>query len=67
MRVFDLVWTMTRGGPADSTNILPLWAYLYAFEMFKFGHGAAVSVILLCVVVMVALLYVRSLRAERTL
>lgn len=65
MRVFDLVWTMTRGGPADATNILPLWAYLYSFEMFRFGHGAAVSVILLCLVVLVGWLYVRSLRLSQ--
>jgi multiple sugar transport system permease protein len=65
MRVFDLVWSMTRGGPADATNILPLWSYLFSFEMFRFGPGAAVSVILLCAVFLVAGLYVRSLRDER--
>lgn len=65
LRVFDLIWTMTRGGPVDSTNILPLWSYLFSFELFRFGMGAAISVLLLLVVLLVAALYVRAIRTEQ--
>ena len=67
LRVFDLIWTVTRGGPVDSTNILPLWSFLYSFEFFRFGQGAAVACLSLVLVVGVGLLYVRSLRAETSL
>lgn len=67
LRVFDLIWTMTRGGPVDSTNILPLWSFLYSFELFRFGHGAAVATLSMVIVFVVAAIYVRSLRAEQRL
>jgi multiple sugar transport system permease protein len=67
LRVFDLIWTMTRGGPVDSTSIMPLWSYLFSFELFMLGHGAAVATLTLGLVVGVALLYVRSLRGEHRL
>ena len=67
LRVFDLLWTMTRGGPASSTTILPLWSYLFSFELFKFGVGAAVSSLLLLAVIGVAWMYTRSLRHEQQL
>lgn len=67
LRVFDLIWTMTRGGPVDATNILPLWSFLNSFELFKFGAGAAIACISLVLVLVVGLLYVRSLRGETRL
>jgi multiple sugar transport system permease protein len=67
LRVFDLIWTMTRGGPVDSTNILPLWSFLNSFELFRFGHGAALACLSLLLVLAVGLLYVRSLRGETRL
>jgi multiple sugar transport system permease protein len=65
LRVFDLLWTMTRGGPASSTTILPLWSYIYSFELFRFGVGAAIASLLLVAVIGVAWLYTRSLRYEQ--
>ena len=65
LRAFDLIWTMTHGGPVDSSNILPVWSYRMSFELFDLGGGAAVSTVMLGVVFAVALVYVRSVRAER--
>jgi multiple sugar transport system permease protein len=67
LRVFDLIWAMTRGGPVDATNILPLWSFLFSFELFKLGHGAAVASLSLLLVLGVAVIYVRSLRTEHRL
>ena len=65
LRAFDLIWTMTHGGPVDSSNIFPVWSYRMSFELFDLGGGAAVSTVMLGVVFVVALVYVRSVRAER--
>jgi multiple sugar transport system permease protein len=65
MRAFDLIWTMTHGGPVDSSNIFPVWAFRLSFERFDFGGGAAVSSMMLVVVFFVALIYVRGVRAEQ--
>ena len=42
---FTLVWGMTRGGPGDSTTILPVLVYKDAFQSSNFGVAAAVSVV----------------------
>jgi multiple sugar transport system permease protein len=65
MRAFDLIWTMTHGGPVDSSNIFPVWSYRLSFEVFDFGAGAAISTAMLFIVFIVALVYVRSVRAEK--
>jgi multiple sugar transport system permease protein len=64
MRAFDIIWTMTHGGPVDASNIFPLWSYMLSFEQFNFGAGAAISTLMLAVVFAVAVVYVRSVRAE---
>jgi multiple sugar transport system permease protein len=65
MRAFDLIYTMTHGGPLDSSNIFPLWSYRLSFELFNLGGGAAISTTMIVVVMVVAVFYVRSVRAER--
>lgn len=65
MRAFDLIWTMTHGGPVDSSNTFSVWAYRLSFELFDFGGGAAISTMMLVVVFFVARVYVRSVRTER--
>ncbi|WP_342363673.1 sugar ABC transporter permease [Terrarubrum flagellatum] len=64
MRSFDVIWTMTHGGPIDSSNVFPIWSYKLSFDIFDFAGGAAASTMMLIVVFFVALIYVRSVRAE---
>jgi ABC-type sugar transport system permease subunit len=42
---FTLVWGMTRGGPGESTTILPVQVYKEAFLRGDFGTAAAISVV----------------------
>jgi len=67
MRAFDLIYTMTHGGPLDSSNIFPVWSYRISFELFDFGGGAAIATAMFVLVLIVAVAYVRSVRAERPL
>ncbi|MFC5648679.1 carbohydrate ABC transporter permease [Paenibacillus solisilvae] len=43
---FDMVLTMTSGGPADSTNMLIYYLYQFGFEFFEVGYASSVSVFL---------------------
>lgn len=43
---FDLVFTMTRGGPVDSTNMLIYYIYQLGFELFDAGYSSAVAIFL---------------------
>ena len=38
-----MIFVLTRGGPLDSTNVLPLLSYQFSFQQFEFGKGAAVG------------------------
>jgi len=62
---FSLMWLLTGGGPADSTEILPLLVYIKAFGAHKFGEASALAVLLLIILMGTSLLYVRALRERR--
>jgi multiple sugar transport system permease protein len=63
LRVFDLIWIVTGGGPANATQTLATFAYAKSFRDLVFGQGAAVGNILLVVAVVFALIYVRTSRS----
>lgn len=58
-RVFDLVFVMTQGGPADSTNVLQFYGYKKMFAEGLMGYGATISVLVFGVVLALSLLYLR--------
>jgi len=64
LRVFDVIWVMTGGGPVNATEVLPTLAYRESFNRFNFGEGAAISVIMLGILLIVALFYVRTTKEE---
>lgn len=57
--VFDLIFTMTGGGPAGKTQTLPVYMYLQAFKSFQLGYGSAISVVLLVIGIAMSVLYTR--------
>jgi multiple sugar transport system permease protein len=58
IRIFDLVYVLTGGGPGGSTTPLSLYAYKY-YVSGDFGYGSAVSVAVFLVSFLLAILYVR--------
>ena len=63
-KVFDLIYTMTKGGPVSATTTLPVYTYAETFKVFDFGNGAAASTLTLVLPLVLSWLYVRSLREE---
>jgi ABC-type sugar transport system permease subunit len=59
MKVFAVPLIMTGGGPADATRVLPLFIYQTAFEFFKMGRAAAMSVFLFAAVMVFTLFQIR--------
>ena len=64
----DLIWVMTKGGPADTTQITSSFIFSLATDKLDYGYAAAVSVTLLMLLVMYAVLMLRlRARFERAL
>ena len=59
LKAFDIVYGMTGGGPAQSTQMLAMWAYTQAMQLGKFGVGSAISVVLLVITVAIVIPYLR--------
>ncbi len=52
---FDLIYVMTKGGPANSTSLLIYYAYQQAFQYNAFGYAGAIASILVVLLMLVTL------------
>ncbi len=59
LQLFDLVWIMTLGGPANASNTMATYIIEHGFRRSQFGYGNAVAMILFIISFVVALLYQR--------
>ena len=50
VKVFDLVWIMTGGGPANSSQLLSTYAYQVGFSMLNFGQAAAIATVIVLLI-----------------
>jgi ABC-type sugar transport system permease subunit len=65
LRSFDLVWVMTRGGPANASNVLAVYMYIEAFNNYRMGLGAAIAVVLFAIsLIFITTYLVRVMRDE---
>ncbi|MGV9799737.1 carbohydrate ABC transporter permease [Mycobacterium sp. NPDC003449] len=65
VKVFDLIYVLTKGGPADGTVTLNFLAYRSAFNFGDLGYGSALANLLFIIMFAAALLYVRLLGTQR--
>ena len=60
-KVFDIIWVMTRGGPYSSSETLAVSMFRETFTLFHMGYGAAISVILSLIVIVISAAYIRRM------
>ncbi|HEX5403602.1 MAG TPA: sugar ABC transporter permease [Pseudonocardiaceae bacterium] len=67
LKVIDIIWIMTRGGPVDSSTTLATWSYRLGFgsPLPDFGPGAAVGNLLVVIALAFGLIYIRTQRSAR--
>jgi multiple sugar transport system permease protein len=65
-RVFDAVYVLTDGGPANTTETLSIYAYKTLMRSGDFGYGSALSVVTFLCVMLISIAYLAALgrRAE---
>jgi ABC-type sugar transport system permease subunit len=64
LKVFDLVWVMTRGGPGQSTDVLGTFLFDEAFFKRRYGYAAAVAVAMFVIIFVITYVYQRLSRVE---
>lgn len=68
LKVFDVVWVMTQGGPGNQTQVLTTYMYRMAFgsgtNITRLGYGTSIAVILFGLVFMASLLFFIIAREE---
>lgn len=63
---FPIIWVLTQGGPANSTDILVTYLYKLAFRFGQMGQAAGVSIIMFAILLAFTLLYVRLVSRTET-
>ena len=68
LRIFDVIYATTVGGPADATMNLHMRAFFYAFQWYQMGMGMAYAMVLLVMVFIASYVLMRYWRraAEQT-
>ncbi|MEO3814875.1 sugar ABC transporter permease [Sphaerisporangium sp. B11E5] len=66
LKVFDIIWIMTRGGPSGSSTTFATWSYRLGFGNLlpEFGPGAAVGNLLIVMALVFGLIYIRLQRRQ---
>ena len=64
LKVFDLVWVMTKGGPGESSAVLGTYLYRRAFEQQDYGYASAVAVSMFAIIFTVTYLYYRLMKVD---
>jgi raffinose/stachyose/melibiose transport system permease protein len=61
LKVYDVVYVMTYGGPANTTQVLGTWMYFLTYNFNRIGLGTAIAVVLLGLTLIFAIPYTRRL------
>ena len=63
-RMYDVIWTITEGGPNNVSHVLATYAYQNGFYYDKMGYGTAISAIILIIAGFFTFLQLKYLRGE---
>jgi ABC-type sugar transport system permease subunit len=61
---FGIIYAMTRGGPGNSTSILPVLVYKQSFVDQDYGYGSATAVITTLIVAVIGIMVMRIFRQQ---
>jgi multiple sugar transport system permease protein len=60
-RIFDAIYVLTGGGPANTTETLSIYAYKVLFQTLQFGYGSTLSVVVFLCIGCMSVLYIKLL------
>jgi multiple sugar transport system permease protein len=63
-KVFDIIYVMTRGGPANATKTVSFFVYQEAFGFQRAGSGASYALIVVLIATVLIALYITLMRRQ---
>ncbi len=67
LKVFDIIYLLTRGGPSGGTTVISFFTYQQTFQALNFGVGAAVGVVIGLSTLLAALLHFKLLHSDEAI
>ena len=64
IQTYDLVAIMTRGGPANATQLISYYVQKMTFKFFDFGTGAAMSYVIMLITFILSILYIKTMSKD---
>ncbi|WP_421726036.1 carbohydrate ABC transporter permease [Bauldia sp.] len=64
-RIFDVIWTMTQGGPGTRTETISIYAYQMAFREFEISYSAAIAFLVIIVLTILVIAALRRVEVAR--
>jgi len=64
LRTFDLIYVMTNGGPAHSTEVMALYMFNKTFSSLRYGYGSAVSLLIFAFSLILILIVTKVLKRK---
>jgi len=64
IKLFDLIYVMTNGGPGTASRVIAFSMYFEAFPQGRFGYGAAIAMVMIILLIPIMIFNVRRFRAE---
>ncbi len=64
LKYFDMIWNMTQGGPAGSTELMATYMYKLSFQQFSMGYGSTVAAGMFILITAIALLFNKVFKAK---
>jgi multiple sugar transport system permease protein len=66
LRVYDIVYLLTFGGPGRATEVLSIYAYKESFQFFHMGYGTSISNITSFIGVLIGIMLLQIIRKTIT-
>lgn len=64
LKVFDIIYMLTHGGPANGTMVISYYIYNQSFGFMHFSYGAALAIVVAVISTVITVVYVRILRTD---
>lgn len=65
VRIFDVIWTMTQGGPGTMTETISIYAYQLAFREFDLSYSAAIALVVIIALTAMVMWVLRKVEMNR--